>query len=129
MNTVTPFLPGMAPAVAPSRDLAAENMAMVRLCWPQWEGPRISDDVHGYISVGGCIVYNESHQRHSFHYTEICKVIEITSQHIRAVIAMGEHSVIANKNGQVLCLKHHEIWAPVQLFNTHTIRIPSSTDH
>lgn len=125
INDATPFLPGFEPVTPPTLDRAASNLASMRLCWPEWQGPRISDDIHGYISVGGCIVYNESHQRHSFHYTEICKVIEITPDHIRAVIAMGENSVIANKNGQVLCLKHHEIWPPVGLFTARTIRIPS----
>lgn len=121
----TPFLPGFEPAAPPTQDRAASNLASMRLCWPQWQGPRISEDVHGYISVGGCIVYNESHQRHSFHYTELCKVIEITREHIRAVIAMGEDSVIAHKNGQVLCLGYDEIWPPVSLLSHRTIRVPS----
>jgi hypothetical protein len=98
-----------------------ENLRMMRMCWPDWKGPKVCDGIDGRISVRNPIVHNETTGGGGFHYMEPCKIIEIGPRFrwIRAMVDFPEHAQdhCRSKNGQVLKLDFDEIWPPVDDIN------------
>ena len=93
-----------------------EHLRTMRMCWPEWHGPKICDGVDGRISVHSTVVSNETHGATGFHYMEPCRIIEIGPRFkwIRAVIDFDsdapEHC--RDSNGEILKLDFDEIWPP-----------------
>jgi hypothetical protein len=102
---------------------AAENLAQLReqneksmrCCWPEWEGPKVEDSIHGLCSVGQCCVFSETHNSTRYHYCAPCRIIEVTDTHVRAVINYPDSAPphCVEMNGEILRLDRWQVWPPV----------------
>lgn len=98
----------------------AEHRRMMKLCWPNWNGPKIdSESADGYISVGTCIVYSITHGQKNYHAGAPCRVIGIEDdgETIIAEIEYKAGCICQHYNGELLRLDILEIWPPTHLFH------------
>jgi len=88
----------------------------MRCCWPDWEGPRVEDSVHGRCSVGACIVHSETHGESRYFYMAPCRILEVDEnlEWVRAVIDYPEGSAewVMHHNGTIVKMDITEVWPP-----------------
>lgn len=91
-----------------------QHRQSMRNCWPDWEGPRVEDSVHGRCQVGECCVHSLTHGQTLYHYMAPC-IIESISDDGNTIIAVIDYpadSHCAADNGQRLRLDITEVWPP-----------------
>lgn len=95
-----------------------------RLCWPEWEGPRVEDSVHGRCEVNPCCCFSITHNTVTYHYQAPVKITEVRPD--GSVIGFidyipdptdpdqtqGVNMCARNHNGEVVLLQPDEIWPP-----------------
>lgn len=95
-----------------------EHLRTMRMCWPEWNGPRLSDGIDGRISVHNSCVQSETHGETRYHYMAPCKIIEIGPRFSWLRVAVDydddapEHC--RDDNGEILHLDFDEIWPPTE---------------
>lgn len=103
-------------------DHGGRNLRSCRTCWPDWEGPKITDDetdLAGWVEVHGCgCTFNLTTGRDENHYCAPCRILEVTpSGNLKVRIQYGpdypEHC--RRLNGQILILTAIDVWPPVAL--------------
>ena len=89
----------------------------MRACWPEWEGPRVEDSVHGRCSVGQCIVFSETDGENRYLYCAPCRILEIGPgmAWVRAVVDYPPDAApwVLHHNGTVVKMDITEVWPPV----------------
>ena len=104
-------------ASAAKRDVGriADHITFMRCFWPDWQGPRVEDSVHGLCSVHNCIVFNLTHNENRYHYMAPCRIESVSEDGltVTAVIDYGPDSVCSHYNGERLRLDITEVWPPV----------------
>lgn len=98
------------------------HIELMRICWPDWQGPIVSDDIHGRCEVGTCIVFSETDGGPRYHYCAPCKIIEISPDGttIRASVDYPDFSLLSQiYNNKVLRLHITEVWPPVAELNSN----------
>jgi hypothetical protein len=98
------------------KDRVRSHIQSMRCCWPEWEGPRVEDSVHGLCSVHSCCVHSITHGETRYHYMAPC-VIESISEDGETIIAVIQYDESApehcrDDNGEKLRLDITEVWAP-----------------
>jgi hypothetical protein len=97
-----------------SRLRIKQHLDSMRCCWPDWEGPRVEDSVHGRCSVHTCICHSITHNDTRYHYMAPC-IIESISEDGNTIIAVVNYepdSHCADMNGERLRLDITEVWPP-----------------
>ena len=88
----------------------------MRACWPEWEGPRVEESVHGRCSVGQCIVFSETHGENLYLYTAPCRILEVGPgmEWVRAVVDYPPDAAswVLHHNGTVVRMDITEVWPP-----------------
>lgn len=116
-----PFIAEMD-AAAEASHLAGErrdNLRHLRIAWPDWPGPVVSDDLGGRCAVGECCVRREGDERVSYWYCAPCRILEILDGGNAFRVAVDydndapAHCI--DDNGTILILDLSEINAPVDL--------------
>jgi hypothetical protein len=101
------------------------HIESMRLCWPEWEGPRVEDSVHGRCSVHPCCCFSITQNTVTYHSSAPVKITEIRPD--GSVIgfidyipdpddpdqSQGVNMCARNYNGEVVLLQPDEIWPPV----------------
>lgn len=125
--TDTPFFPVLidaeAEAKAKAEQAAAEtrrvhHLKSMRVCWPEWEGPKVEDSIHGRCSVGECIVFSETDGENRYLYTAPCRILEIGPgmEWVRAVVDYPPDAApwVLHHNGIVVKMDITEVWPPTE---------------
>ena len=94
----------------PPKDPVQEHRRMWKLCW-DWEGPEIG----GRCQVSGCMAFNVTHGRTSYHASAPCEIIAQDGEDWLCRIDYWPESwCAAVYNGQILRLGVMDIWPPVR---------------
>jgi len=121
MNVETPMLPLFQEIEREDeRKKHAERVTRatesMRCCWPDWEGPRVEESVHGRCSVGQCVVHSETHGETRYFYCAPCRILEVDAklEWVRAVVDYPEGSAewVMHHNGTILKMDITEVWPP-----------------
>ena len=98
-------------AVARRRRQVEQQREHWRICWPEWDGPKVG----GTCEVGQCIVHNLTHGGLRYHFCAPCKILTISEDGETFTVEIGYHadSPCARYNGEHLRLDITEVWAPV----------------
>jgi hypothetical protein len=99
------------------KEHVARHIASMRCCWPEWEGPKVEDSVHGRCSINEC----------GIHYMAECRIESVSEdgETITVVIdykrnpydpddSQGVNMCARNDNGTRLTLDITEIWPPTR---------------
>mgnify|MGYP003676843782 CR=1 FL=1 len=116
-----PFIAEMEVAEAASHLAKArrDNLRHLRLAWPDWPGPVVSDDLGGRCSVGTTCVRIEGAEQLTYWYCAPCRILEIldNGNTFRVAVEYDDDAPAhcLDDNGTVLILDLSEINAPVDL--------------
>lgn len=97
-----------------------DNLESMRCCWPEWEGPRVEDSIHGMCQVGPCCAFNMSKGRVTYLYCVPLKILDVSGDGntILGAIAYPEterYKGFTEENGELVLLDLWEVWPPVNL--------------
>jgi hypothetical protein len=102
------------------KDPVQEHRRMWKICW-DWDGPKIG----GRCQVSGCMAFNVTHQRISYHASAPCEIIAQEGDHWLCRIDYSAESwCAAIYNGQILRLGVIDIWPPVRDLNLYRKEAP-----
>jgi hypothetical protein len=116
---MTAELPGIAEHVAAERaeerkrqwaDIERRHMESIRLCWPEWDGPKVG----ARCQVHQPVAFNITHGQKMYHAGAPCVLEAQDGDYWIARIEYAEGSQCAKLyNGQRLRLGIYDIWPPV----------------
>lgn len=112
-------------AIIKDRRRIEQHLRSMRLAWPEWEGPRVEDSIHGRCEVHSCICRSLTHGDERYHYMAPVKITEVRPD--GSVIGFidyipdpsdpdqtqGVNMCARQYNGEVVLLEPEDIWAPV----------------
>ena len=94
----------------PPADPLAHHIKTMRLCWPEWDGPKIG----AKCQVESVIAYNVTHGEARYHYMAPCEIVGEENGEWIARIEYPEGSPCAQLyNGEILRLPTTNVWPPV----------------
>lgn len=100
-------------------DARQRNRESMRCCWPDWEGPRVEDSIHGRCQVGQTCAYNLARGCTTYLYCVPLRIISVTADGNTIVGAIDYdetvHPGLADQNGELVLLDIWEVWPPVDL--------------
>lgn len=92
-----------------------EHTRSMRICWPDWEGPRVEDSVHGRCQVNSGCCHSITHGGDRYHYMAPVKITEIRPDGSGiGFIDYPADCHCSDMNGEQVLLQPDEIWPPVQ---------------
>ncbi len=120
MTDLLPFIKQMDTEAAQQRqaDQLQAHVESMRCCWPEWEGPRVEDSVHGHCQVHSLTAHSLKYGDRRYHYMAHCRIESISKdgQTIIAIVGYPEDRPdLAHLNGDRLQLDLSEVWPPVHL--------------
>jgi hypothetical protein len=96
----------------------------LKLCWKEWNGPKVSDTIDGYCSVNTPIVYSITDKCNRYHYMAPCKILTISpdGETLEVEIKYCPSSTCAHYNGTILRLDITDVWAPTSMINKKYVK-------
>lgn len=105
-----------AKALAERREYNVESF---RICFPEWEGPILSDGPDGYCTCGDTTCFDEEEGEDRYHYCAPAKIIDILENgyRFRCALAYDESAPehCREENGRIIILDLSQIWPPVDI--------------
>jgi hypothetical protein len=89
-----------------------------RVCWPEWEGPRVG----GWCEVSSCCAFSITRGKECYHYGAPCEILEISPDGETLIVEVQfppEVVHCSHYNGERLRLDITQVWAPTQLLIGH----------
>jgi hypothetical protein len=92
-------------------DPVADHIKMMRLCWPEWDGPKVG----GRCQVHSILAWSVTQNAERYHYMAPCEIIGEESGEWLGRIDYPENSrCAAIYNKEILRLPITNIWPPVR---------------
>lgn len=89
----------------------AYHLKSLRLCWPEWDGPKVG----GRCEVDSCVVHSITHNERRYHYMAPCVLLKEDGEYWTACVDYADGWCKDTYNGELLRLHITEIWAPVHI--------------
>lgn len=98
----------------PPVDPIAQHIKMMRICWPEWDGPNVGDR----CEVHDCMALSVTHGAIRYHYMAPCEIIgEEAGEWLARIEYPPGTPCAALYNGEILRLPITNIWPPVRWLN------------